>query len=186
MLIITISKRKLKIAAAAALAVILVFVGVTQIFGSQHNDRFQGIVEALRQIDTEAPEEILTATNPNPEISDEVQIFDVEKGRIVKKLKICAPIQAEAEKILNSVTGLYVKVKPLPPKGYIVKIPINPPLMVQNQFINAPVDNIFIIFTETEPPILLLLDENGKPFVYNFSAKTDTLKKYLNFNFSFK
>jgi hypothetical protein len=77
-------------------------------------------------------------------------------------------------------------VKPLPSKGYIVKIPINPPLMVQNQFINAPVDNIFIIFTETEPPILLLLDEKGKPFVYNFSAKTDTLKKYLNFNFSFK
>jgi uncharacterized membrane protein YvbJ len=93
MLIITISKRKLKIAAAAALAVILVFVGITQIFGSQHNDRFQEIVDALRQIDTDESDEILTATNPNPEISDEVQIFDVEKGRIVKKLKFAHPFR---------------------------------------------------------------------------------------------
>lgn len=186
MIIITISKRKLKIAAAAVLAVILVCVGILQVFSNQRTEKFKELVLSLRQIDTEVQEEILTATSPAPEASNEVQIFDVAKGRIVKKMKTCEGIQRQAEKIVNSMSGLYVKVQPLPEKGYIVKIPFNPPVMVQNPYINAMVDKIFLIFTEKEPPFLLILDEKDRPFAYNFSAKTDDLMKYLNFKFDYQ
>ena len=184
MIIITISKRKLKLFAAAFLAVILTFVGITQIFGNQGIDNYKVLVEALRQTEVAVSDEVLTATSPTPDTSnDEIQIFDVGKGNVVKKMKSTPTLQAEAEKVINSITGLYVKVQPLPEKGYIVRIPMSPPMTVQSRYINAIVDKIYVIFTKNNPPIVLILDSRNKPFVYNFSSSTEALKKNLGFDF---
>ena len=185
MIIISISKRKLKLFSAALLAVLLLFIGVSQIFGSQNTEKYKELVQALRQQEIAVSGEILTATSPAPESGSEIQIFDVAKGKIVKKMSSGPAVEAEAEKIINSITGLYAKVKPFPEKGYIVRVPCNPALIVQNSYINATVDKMYIIFTQNEPPIVLILDSKDRPFVYNFSCSTDTLVKYLNFKFNY-
>ena len=185
MIIISISKRKLKLFAFALLAVLVVFIGANQIFGNQNTEKYKELVQALQQQEIAVSDEILTATSPAPESSNEIQIFDISKGKIVKKMKTGPTIQTEAGKIMNSITGLYAKVKPFPDKGYIVRVPCSPALIVQNNFINATVDKMYIIFTQNEPPIVLILDCKEKPFVYNFSNSTQELKKYLNFSFTY-
>ena len=98
-------------------------------------------------------------------------------------MKATPMIQEQARKIIGSITGMYAKIQPFPDKGYIVKIPVNPALKVQSQYINASVDRIYVIFTDKEPPIVLILDSSDKPFVYNFGWKTDELEKQLGFKF---
>lgn len=185
MIIISISKRKLKLFAAALLAVFLISLGIYQIFGEQDTENYNELVDMLRYREVAVSGEILEATTPAPESINEIQIFDIRKGRVVKKLKTSPPIQEQAEQIIGSITGLYAKVQPFPDKGYIVRVPVNPALKVRNQYINATIDRIYIIFTEKEPPFVLILDSSEKPFVYNFSWKTDELKKLLDFDFAY-
>ncbi|NLW02450.1 MAG: hypothetical protein GX027_04205 [Clostridiaceae bacterium] len=183
MIIISISKRKLKFFAAAVLAVFLVSFGIYQIFGNQDTENYFELVNMLRCRDVAASGEILEETAPASESSDEVQIFDIGKGKVVKRMKATPMIQEQARKIIGSITGMYAKIQPFPDKGYIVKIPVNPALKVQSQYINASVDRIYVIFTDKEPPIVLILDSSDKPFVYNFGWKTDELEKQLGFKF---
>jgi len=183
MIIISISRRKLKLIAAAALAVFLVSFCVWQIFGNQDTENYFELVNMLRQRDVAASGEILEETSPATESSDEVQIFDIGKGKVVKRLKTSPKIQEQARRIISSITGMYAKVQPFPDKGYIVKIPVKPALRVQSQYINASVDRIYVIFTAEEPPIVLILDSSEKPFVYNFSWDTGELEKLLDYKF---
>lgn len=185
MIIISISKRKLKWLAVAVLVVILASLGIYQIFGDQDTENFDALVNMLRYREVAVSGEVLEATKPAAETSDEIQIFDISKGKVVKKLKTSAAVQEQAIQIINSITGLYAKVQPLPDKGYIVRVPVNPALKVRNQFINATIDKIYIIFTEKEPPFVLILDSSEKPFVYNFDCKIDELVKYLDFDFTY-
>jgi hypothetical protein len=185
MVIISISKRRLKLLALTVLAVLLVFVGVDRIFASRGAERYKELVKALKQQEIAVSDEILSATSPEPENSGEVQIFDIGKGRIVKKMKTSPAIQNEAEKMVSSITGVYTRIKPFPDNGYIVRLPLNPALLVQNGYISASVDKIYVIFTQKEPPILLILDNNEKPFVYNFSRSTEELIKHLDFKFTY-
>lgn len=185
MIIISISKRKLKLFAAAVLAVFLVSFGIYRIFGDQDAENYNELVNMLRYREVAVSGEILEATTPAQEDINEIQIFDISKGKVVKKLKTSPAFQDQAVQIISSITGLYAKVKPLPEKGYIVRVPVNPALKVQNQYINATIDKIYVIFTENEPPFVLILDRSQKPFVYNFSWNTDELVKLLDFDFAY-
>jgi len=184
-IIISISKRKLKWLAAAILAVFLVSLGIFQIFGDQDTENYDALVNMLRYREVAVSGEILETTKPATESSDEIQIFDISKGKVVKKLKTTDAVQKQAEQIINSITGLYAKVQPFPEKGYIVRIPVNPALKVRNQFINATIDKIYVIFTKEEPPFVLILDSSDKPFVYNFDCRIDELVRYLDFRFTY-
>jgi len=185
MIVISISKRKLKLFAAAVLFVFLVSFGIYQIFGNQDTENYFELVNMLRHRDVAASGEILEETAPASESSDEVQIFDISKGKVTKRMKTTPAMQEQARKIISSITGMYAKVQPFPDKGYIVRIPVNPALKVKNEYINAVIDRIYVIFTEKEPPIVLILDSSEKPFVYNFSWKTDELEKQLDFDFAY-
>ena len=184
MIIVSISKRKLKLFAVAVLAVCLVSFGIYQIFGDQDAENYSELVDMLRNRDVAVSGEILEATNTS-ESNNEIQIFDISKGKVVKKMNTTPSLQEQALQIISSITGLYTKVQPFPEKGYIVRIPVDPALKVQNQYINATIDKIYVIFTEKEPPIVLILDSSEKPFVYDFNWKTDELEKQLDFNFAY-
>jgi hypothetical protein len=185
MIIISISRRKLKLIAAAVVAACIVCLGIYQILAGHDAENYAELVEMLRNRDVAASGEILVATSQAGEDMDEVQIFDIGKGKVVKRMKSTPSFQEQARQIISSITGMYAKVKPFPEKGYIVRIPVNPALRVQNEYMNATIDRIYVIFTEDEPPIVLILDSSEKPFVYNFSWNTEELERQLDFNFAY-
>jgi hypothetical protein len=86
MIIVSISKRKLKLFAVAVLAVCLVSFGIYQIFGDQDAENYSELVDMLRNRDVAVSGEILEATNTS-ESNNEIQIFDISKGKVVKKMK---------------------------------------------------------------------------------------------------
>lgn len=171
--------------AAAVIAAIIVCACFYRILAGSDSENYAEIVEMLRNRDVAASGEILIATSPAGGDMDEVQIFDIGKGKVVKRMKVTESLQEQARQIIGSITGMYAKVQPFPDKGYIVRIPVDPAVRVQNEYINATIDRIYVIFTENEPPIVLILDSSEKPFVYNFSWNTDELEKQLDFRFEY-
>lgn len=125
---------------------------------------------------------LLAAVNISAQVHKSIEIFDVKQGLVVKKLDVNPVVQKEAESYLKGISGMYVKVKAFPEAGYIVRIPLATPVRVQNEWLDASVNEVFIILPGgADVPYLLVLDEKGRPEFYNFKGKTDTLLEKLEF-----
>lgn len=111
---------------------------------------------------------------------NDVEIFDIDKGEVIKKVRSSSFIQGEAEKYILGITNIYTRVKAFPDRGRIVKIPLNPPLKVNTKWLERVVDKVFIIFPENAEPYLLILDEKERPLFYTFDVNTKALIDYLN------
>ena len=64
-----------------------------------------------------------TETSADSDGKGEIEIFDVEKGQVIMRIEPSSKVQKQAESYLNGITGMYVKAKPFPDKGHIIKYP---------------------------------------------------------------
>ena len=110
-----------------------------------------------------------------------IEIFDIGKSTVVKEVKSTPEIQKEAENYLKGIKGLYVKLSPIPLKGFMIKIPFETPVLVQNEYLKDFVEQVILIFPEQQAPYLLFLDEDQRPQVYYFKGETDNLLKMLDY-----
>lgn len=105
----------------------------------------------------------------------EIEIFDIEKGEVIKKLEMNDEVRTNVEAALSKITGMYIKVKAFPDKGYIARIPLEPAVEVHNEWPNKygiySVNEVFIIFAEGNAPYLLILDSNYRPLFFNFEQE---------------
>jgi uncharacterized ubiquitin-like protein YukD len=116
---------------------------------------------------------------------EDIEIFDVDKGKVIKVIQVNETTLNEAKSYIQRITGMYQKINALPNKGYIIKIPFEPYLVVKNQYLNDynidSIDKLFIIFPEGSSPYLLVLDDRERPYAYNFNGDTSVLLKSLNY-----
>lgn len=111
-----------------------------------------------------------------------VEIFDIEEGRVVQERPTTNDIQKETEKMLKSISGVYKNLNPLPKKGVMVKVPLDPPIPVKNEWFNDLVDEAVFIFSfEEKDPYLLIWDDENLPHFYTFSTSTEKLMKLLKY-----
>lgn len=112
-----------------------------------------------------------------------IEIFNIEKGKVVKEISTSTDINKETELIISSVSGVYKNLDPLPHKGFMVKIPVDPPIHLQNEWFNDYVDEVVIIFSnEEKDPYLMIWDDENRPHFYSFQMKTEKLEKLLSFD----
>ncbi|AUG58098.1 hypothetical protein [Acetivibrio saccincola] len=115
------------------------------------------------------------------EESKNIEIFDIDKGQVIKSLSVNNIVHNEAIEYLKSITGMYPKVNAIPNKGYIIRIPLEPSVFVKNKWIDGTLNEIYVIFPSKEDsPYLLVLDDKQRPLFFNFNANTDTLLKNLD------
>jgi hypothetical protein len=116
--------------------------------------------------------------------SGSVEIFDVGKGRVVKQVGNDLQTRREAEKLLKNITGLYIRFKPLPDSGRIVRIPLAPPAGIKNKWLNdsgiADVDVLFVLLPDAGEPYLLVLDKEQRPWFFYTKGSTAGLVRRLS------
>lgn len=111
-----------------------------------------------------------------------VEIFDIEEGKVVKETPSTSEIQKETEKIIQSISGVYKNLDPLPQKGVMVKIPLDPPITLKNEWFHDLVSEAVLIFSnEEEDPYILIWDDENLPHFYTFSASTEKLMKLVKY-----
>jgi len=86
--------------------------------------------------------------------STSIELFDIEKNEVIKVIPTNPEIQLEVEKIINEVDNIVKKLKPIPDKGYMIKIPLEPSLLLENQWVYARIDEVIIINPQVEKPIV--------------------------------
>ncbi|NBI30532.1 hypothetical protein [Chengkuizengella marina] len=112
---------------------------------------------------------------------NQIEIFDISKEEVIKNVLMNTDIQRDAESFLKGITGLYVRIDPIPREGYLVKVPLEPSVLVKNQWINELVDEVIIIFTTREAPYLLIFDNENRPLFFTFRGDTESFLEKLNF-----
>lgn len=110
-----------------------------------------------------------------------IEIFDIGKEQVIKKVSSNDAIQKEVKSYLKGITGMYVKIRPIPEKGYMVKIPLEPPIKVENSWLNSLVDQMILVLPEHEVPYLLVFDNENRAVFYTFKGTVKGLLKQLDF-----
>lgn len=113
-----------------------------------------------------------------------IEIFSVDNGSVISNIQSNSNIQTEAKKHLKNITGVYSKLNPIPDNGYMIKIPLESPLEIKNQWINSFVDEVVIILPKDESPYLLIFDNKDTPLFFTFKGNVNKLLKSLNFEIS--
>jgi len=123
----------------------------------------------------------LLTTSASAQETKQVEIFDISKERVVKKVPATSDIQEDAKQLITSTTSVYTKVKPLPSKGFMIKIPLEPALMIQNQWMHEKVNQVIFVFPLNERPFYLVVDKGKRTHLFNFDGETDTLLRKLQY-----
>lgn len=124
---------------------------------------------------------LLFASGMTPAKDGAVEIFDIEKGEVIRTLPGNEQVRKEVEKMLNGVTGIYADFNPIPDKGYMVKVPLEPPFRLKNKWFDDYVTEVIVIFPEYENPHLLVFDKRADSFFLTFDHSVDTFLKKIKF-----
>ncbi|WP_127585331.1 hypothetical protein [Paenibacillus koleovorans] len=120
--------------------------------------------------------------------SQEAQVFDIKLGKIVHTFPNTPELRLEVEKWIGSIEGLVAAVNPEPLEGVIIRIPLNPVLQINNEWLrNRAVQAfLFVSHSTVDKPALLLLDEQEQPMVYRLKMSAGPfldqygLRRYLD------
>jgi hypothetical protein len=81
---------------------------------------------------------------------------------------------------VKSVECLYPKLNPTPKTGIMIKVPLGPPIKVNQTLIKKPVHEVIFIFPEAERPYMLIFNEQkNDPMFYYFSQDSAVFLKQM-------
>jgi hypothetical protein len=107
----------------------------------------------------------LTCTNlKTVNAYDGAEVFDIQKGEVVKLISNSTFLQREVGRWLDSISGHVGSLKVEPDIGIGVKIVLTPPQNIKNQWINGTVTEVVLLISRTEtfyPTLLVFTKENS-------------------------
>lgn len=104
-------------------------------------------------------------------MNEAIQLYDIDQEKVIKTITMNAMIRKDSEIILQGVNDIYKKFNPLPDKGLLVKIPLDPAIQVKNQWMNALVDELIIFYPEEEEPFILVYDDENNTYFFSVDSK---------------
>jgi hypothetical protein len=108
-----------------------------------------------------------------------VQAFDVTAGKVVKTVPNSSQYQRFAQSWLKSVTGLAPQLKADEKCGYVYRIPLNEPYTITTSGITVSTSDVFMFYCPDKPKLLLVFDENRRPYLLNFTANINPFLKTI-------
>lgn len=163
------------------LAVSLCFNFFTYRENTELSQKYESLMCFTSQLDSKNVISFLCSISTN-EYKD-IEIFDISQGKIVKKLQSNEEIQNNVLQFVKDITGLYVNVKPFPEAGYIMRVPINPPVQVENQWVQEQgvetVNELYLLFPKEDEPFILILNDENRPFFFKYKGDTKSFLKEI-------
>ncbi len=105
----------------------------------------------------------------------DIEVFDLKQERVIRQAPNSKWVQAEVKQCLHSIHGITKRFNPIPKDGHIYKIPLEPPIMVSNQWLNGLVDEVKLILPDEDLPLLMVFDEENRPYFFEFKYDIENL-----------
>ncbi|MGG0719313.1 hypothetical protein ABE096_17180 [Robertmurraya massiliosenegalensis] len=113
----------------------------------------------------------------------QIEIFHINKGKITKEVPSNKVIEQEVATILAGITDLYRGFEPIPPKGHMIKIPLEKPVEVKNEWLDDLINEVILIFPEYENPHLMVFGDENSHYFFQFDASVDEILSQLDVKF---
>jgi hypothetical protein len=124
----------------------------------------------------------ITSPSIHAQVNKNVEVFDICQGKVINTVPTNPSFQQSAENYIKGIESIYVKVSPIPNKGYMVKIPLEPNIQIKNKWMDDFVDEVIIVFGKDEKPFLMTFDSENNIHIFTFNGDTDSLLKTFNIN----
>lgn len=125
---------------------------------------------------------LFITTNVSAQPTQQIEIFDIRKEKVIKTIESNPRVQQEVRKYLNGITTVFAKINPVPSEGFMIKVPLEPSVTVKTPLYEGPVSETIIVFSGRENPYLLLFDNKNRLLAFNFKGNTANLLKLLKYN----
>lgn len=112
--------------------------------------------------------------------SKQIEVFDISKGKVILQQETNPDIQKDVKKYVNGIKKIYSKIQPIPKAGLMVKVPLEPAIRVENQWLSAIIDEVIIIIPADDEPILMLFDDENRTLFFTFTGNVQELLKKIN------
>ncbi|KQL43394.1 hypothetical protein AN963_28450 [Brevibacillus choshinensis] len=115
--------------------------------------------------------------------AEQIELFDSDQQKVVATFDNTAALQAEAQHMLDSVSGRVLEFNPSLDHVMIVKIPLIPPkhLALRSAGIDADISEMFVIMPKqgSRPPWLILHTKQYETVVVEFSGSVKKLREQV-------
>lgn len=109
------------------------------------------------------------------------EIFDPKQDKVVKVVKVNKKIYNTVTGWIKNVDGIYGKNDPVTDDGYAVRIPLEPPVQIENEWMNALVSEVYILIPEKDPAFFMVFESGSKLSCFPFNGDIKKLSKILDF-----
>ncbi|MFX3633432.1 MAG: hypothetical protein ACE3L7_24085 [Candidatus Pristimantibacillus sp.] len=99
-----------------------------------------------------------------------VQVFDVKAGKVIKSVPNDKEFQEQANSWLGSITNLAPQLKNDESCSYVYRIPLEKPVTIAITGNRIAAQDVFLFNCADKPPLLLVFDEQRKPYLFQFKA----------------
>lgn len=106
-----------------------------------------------------------------------VQVFDVKAGKVIKSVPNDKEFQQLANSWLSSITNLAPQLKNDESCSYVYRIPLEKPVTIAIAGNRIAAQDVFLFHCADKPPLLLVFDEQRKPYLFQFKAD---IKPFIN------
>lgn len=182
MVFISIKKKTLGLV-VLAIIVCLVMVSIYGFVRVSHNEnKYESMISMAMMFEDTHFLAFLSQDKKNDD-SLNIEVFDIGKGKVISSTPLILDIQNEVFNYVKSVKDLYTKVIPFPEKGYVISVPFDKPMNVRIKLLNEvgikTLHTVFIILSEKEAPVLLVLDSRQRPYFFTFTSGIQPLLDYV-------
>lgn len=125
---------------------------------------------------------LTVATNTMAQNNQQIEIFDVTQEKVVSTVKLDPAIQQDVEAFLKKITGVYKQLNPVPTTGFMVKIPLDPYVSVENDYFKGRLVEVIVVFPIQENPYLMAFDDSNQFYAFTFEGDTDSFLEKLNYD----
>ncbi|RKD22852.1 hypothetical protein BEP19_11460 [Ammoniphilus oxalaticus] len=108
-----------------------------------------------------------------------IEVFDVETKQVTNTTANSEIVQKELGNSLTKITGLTKEFDPIPTKGQMIKIPLEPSVTVNNEWVTTFINELILILPTGSKPLLMIFDDENKPYFFEFDYDLQLLKSEI-------
>ncbi len=182
MIFVSVRRKTLGFIVLAIILCLVVFSIYSTVRIAQNENKYQSVLNMTRMFEDTHFIAYLSDEETQRE-NQNVEVFDIGRGEVISKTPLNKEIQNEVFNYVKAIKSLYTKVIPFPEKGYVIRVPFDPPMKVKSKYLNdvgiKTLSSVFIIISEKEAPLLLVLDNQQRPYFYIFNASVQPLLDFV-------
>jgi len=124
---------------------------------------------------------ICVCLQPTFSQSNQIELLDIKTDQIIYTVSSSSPIQSLVKNYVTGIDGIVKDFNPIPEEGMMVKVPLEPPVHVENEWINEIVTEVILIRPIDGAPSILIFNDENTPYFFTFSGELNTLFELIDF-----